>query len=377
MKVSYKEREEYSRMLKEKRRELGFKNSELAEYIGVSLITAGKYISGESYPASEKTREKINEFLESLSTIDNFHRLGTKEFSELLARLISVFNISQTEIAEETGIKQPYINDYLSGGKGRRISAKTQYDILSFFLYKSHLGTGVFLPEYLETGQELMEILGVKGLRKNPPAVFEYSVERIGDESYLHDESESLASRIKMKNRESLEYFSKLPLEIKKIIKETEEAFFLYTDVRDMSIGLDIHDYLSDIKFLNDFDDRIVPETLGNIHAKKLSPDTDNKKFKAICGFFKLMSVADTFPSLIAKKTRRCAEDDKLDLWYRATLSSQFSVEPFTDILLKLRLEMTAMDWYYVMLAYINSGEEEKILNVNNIAYYIRKLYEI
>lgn len=379
MKISYKERKAFADWLKGKQNELGFKSGDLAEYTGVCLVTAGKYISGESYPSSEKTKEKIYEFIESLSVIDNFRRMENEEFSELLDRLIKLFKISQTEIAEATGIKQPYISDYVNGNYERHITTKNQYDILSFFLYRAHLGTGVFLPEYVEAGQDLMKRLGVTVRCNYPTRVVEYFVEKIDGKYYLYDdgESEQYMDRVEMKNHESLQYFSALPLEVKKIIKETNEAFFIYTDISDMSIGLQIWSFLDDIKFLNNFDDKVVPEILGNILAKKLCPGEENKKFRTICAFFKLMSVADRMPELLAKSTRRCAEDDKLDLWYRAKLSSQFAAEAFSEIELRARLEMSAMDWYYVMLAYVNSGDEEKILRINDTADYIHKLYEI
>ena len=333
MKVGIKEREEYSRWLKQMQRDLGFKNGELAEYAGVSLATAGKYLTGDSYPSSQHIKDRINEFIENFSVIEGFHRLENQEFCSKLSELVGAFNVSQDEIAEATGIPQPYISDYLSKNPKRRLTTATQYKIIKFFIDISQITRWKFKPQYEIQGKRISRLLNTH--HNERPS------------RYMQN-ADNQAIEIKW----AINNFSKLPLKIKRVIKENFIIFFWLDNAAPMGVS-DSETLVRNFRRLNPDLQQMLIEKLKRFDNCILSPD--NPHFKKIHSFFNLISASKEFPVLLKEKRRkkRTTEDDKLDEWFRKLIftTAQYRTINWENIERKLTIDSEG--WYFLMLLYI------------------------
>lgn len=93
---------EYSKWLANQIDELCIKQCELAAAVGKTPKTISCYKNGESMP-DEATRSAIEAFIEEHSVYDGFRHIPSKEFSEILLRLLDEFGLSQVELAKEIG----------------------------------------------------------------------------------------------------------------------------------------------------------------------------------------------------------------------------------------------------------------------------------
>lgn len=148
--------EEYSKWLAEQLDELCISQSELASAVGKSQKTISRYVNSENMP-NKATRAAIDSFIEEHSVFQGFRHIPSKEFSDILLRLLEEFNISQVELAKKIGKYQKNISNYIYGVE--KADTKTQKDILFYFkssglpynaISSVHFGTQVQLGFLLD-----------------------------------------------------------------------------------------------------------------------------------------------------------------------------------------------------------------------------------
>lgn len=341
-------REEYSRHLKEEQRELGFSNKELADAAGVCLVTAGKYLSGDSYPSEEK-RNKITAFIESLYVTGNFHRLERQEFAELLIELIDTLKITQSDISEALKIPQPYISDYANGNTERRIDTRTQYDILNFCLYRMHLGSERFLPEYKKIGERLNNILGTN--IKSVEIIDEICASSVeSSDPEFKDMIISQYLNTKSYNEETIDYFCTLPVEIKQVIKENENAFFFMEYWEDTNGYYNSRSFVSRFNELEPYEREEILNYLEKFIIGTLRPGSQHVDM--MTSFMRLISYADKMPQLLDRKERKNSKSKEFDDWFSSKIRGGFLQDSFTITNLEFKLRMSSLDWYFIMRLY-------------------------
>lgn len=119
--------------------ELAVTQAELARAIGKDQKTAGRYISGETYP--EGSIAEIAEYLASRSVDDDFFtHIPSEKFEKLFSDIYNFLQdngMSETEFAEMAQISQKTLNNYknyhFKNKKTLRLSTETQHKIVGAF----------------------------------------------------------------------------------------------------------------------------------------------------------------------------------------------------------------------------------------------------
>ena len=151
-------RDMFPKWLEYKRKELGFKKTDMMKATGIGSTTIDNYFAGTSYP-DDKYRSRIVKFINDLSEFEGFKRISNKEFADLFYRLMGDFayEVNQDRLSKATGITQSNISK-LQNGKYIPTTAM-QKMILEFFYEMTVDSQGDFLVEHEDIGYELRSLL--------------------------------------------------------------------------------------------------------------------------------------------------------------------------------------------------------------------------
>lgn len=147
-------RDMFPKWLEFKKKELGFKKTDMMKATGIGSTTIDNYFAGASYPDDEY-RSRIVRFIYDLSEFEGFKRIPNKEFTDLFYSLMDEFayEVNQDKLSKATGITQSNISK-LQNGKYIPTTAM-QKMILEFFYEMTVDSQGEFLIEHEDMGYEL------------------------------------------------------------------------------------------------------------------------------------------------------------------------------------------------------------------------------
>ena len=352
MKADIKEREEYAKRLKAEQKNLGFSNSELAAAAEVCLATAGKYLSGNSYPSADK-RKLISDFIESRRFVKSFRAMEKEDFLEFLNELINTFKPKQTDIAKFTEIPQSHISDYFNGNPNRQITPKTQYDILSFFLLRAHIGADRrFLPEYEEIGTRLSEKLGINLLPDNSEIIYT-SPDPNDANPFLKEYILRMKSNCQKRNAATIEMFENLPTAVKHIIQKHQDAFFYLERYEDSNGYYSCNSIIHLFNKMKRSEREKWLASFENYPQSYLRLDYRNRHSETILSFYGMMSECRRLPQLLNEKHRKQSDDKKLNDWFRGKVMNEFQHKGFNPLYFEFKLQMNYKDWYILFLIFL------------------------
>lgn len=335
-------KEEFSEWLKNKKYEVGFSKAELARHVDLNPKTISNYLEGLTRP-SNVMASIIYNYIESISVFNSFRRMKRADFAKLLSDAIDALNVTQDEISNATRIHQSYISDFKHNVPTRNATTEMQYNIIKY-LYSI---TPDLPSRYDNIRARLVEALNIQdnvidfsGIYPDPPIEVEYAVQT----EIAHIE------RINHENNVYLTEFSKLHIEIKRLIINNRYVFFMNSSEFNPSDDYDeFNGVLLDYFFLGEFDRKKVLRTLERGFHYTYDPNNPYF-FKMITQFHNLISEADKIPNYINKKHKTTKAEEKLNKAFAKAVINQDSDFRLTWNNFLIRLNINSYGWYIIML---------------------------
>jgi predicted transcriptional regulator len=153
------EHDEYIEQLRKRMEYLGISQTAAASALGVTPKTIGNYLSGVT--TDDHNLRRLEIFLKRQSVYKGYEYQQQEAFAELFDRLWDkCIRIKKgSELCSILGLTQSEVTHIRE--RSRQVDVRKQYEILSGFFNLCFAYTGVYLPGFEETGEELFELLGV------------------------------------------------------------------------------------------------------------------------------------------------------------------------------------------------------------------------